>query len=66
MPVSTEMAEEQAEPTKKNMKWVKNMAQTQKQYESMQQFNDSLNEKSMRNLKSEYLAETARDKRRTK
>ena len=44
MPVSTEMAEEQAEPMKKNMKRVENVAQTQrsalqKQYESMQQFN---------------------------
>ena len=50
MPVSTEMAEEQAELMKKNMKWVENMAQTQysalqKQYESMRQFNDSLHEK---------------------
>ena len=46
------------------MKRVENMAQTQysalqKQYESLRQFNDNLHEKSVGNLKSEYLA--ARD-----
>ena len=46
-PVYTEMAEEQAELMKKNMKRVKSIAQNQhsvleKHDESMQQFNDSL------------------------
>ena len=53
MTVSTGMAEEQAELTR-----VENMAQSQrsalqKQYESMQQFNDNLHDKSMGSLKDQ-------------
>ena len=55
---------------KKNMKWVENMAQSQysalqKQYESMQQFNDNLHDKSMGSLKTEYLAARERGRGRS-